>query len=72
MLSYNFVQKTLPTIANSLDDCTISPALEMGAYEALWARPGASFKTIADIFRSHPAVLPSGLVDPAGDRKSVV
>lgn len=63
MSGYNFAQKTLPTIAKSLDDCTISPALEMGAYEALWTRPGASFKTIADIFRSHPTALPSGLVD---------
>ena len=29
----------------------ISPLLEMGAYEALWLRDKASFKTIADLFR---------------------
>ena len=30
----------------------ISPWLEMGAYEALWTKAGATFKTIADKFRS--------------------
>ena len=31
----------------------ISPLLEMGAYEALWLRDKASFKTIADLFRDN-------------------
>lgn len=41
---------------------TISPLLEMGAYEALWSRSNATFKTIADLFRKEPDALPSDLV----------
>ena len=40
----------------------IQPARELGAYEALWAREGASFKRIADMFRAHPGSLPSDFV----------
>ena len=40
----------------------ISPVREMGAYEALWAHQKASFKTIADCFRSNPGSVPSELV----------
>jgi DNA processing protein len=40
----------------------VSPWKEMGAYEALWTMPGATFKTIADRFRANPAALPSDLV----------
>ncbi len=36
----------------------ISPLVEMGAYEALWAG-GTSFKKLADLFRAHPGALPS-------------
>jgi DNA processing protein len=43
---------------------SISPLLEMGAYEALWMEPGASFKTIADKFRAAPGTIPSELVFP--------
>jgi DNA processing protein len=43
----------------------ISPLLEMGAYEALWADQAASFKTIANKFRARPNSLPSDLVMPA-------
>ncbi len=38
------------------------PWKEMGAYEALWTHPGATFKTIADKFRANPAARPSDLV----------
>lgn len=41
---------------------SISPLLELGAYEALWARRGASFKNIADKFASVPDALPSEFV----------
>jgi len=41
----------------------VSPLLDLGAYEVLWSRQGASFKTIADLFRAHPDALPSDLVD---------
>lgn len=37
----------------------ISPVLELGAYEALWKLPQASFKTIADMFRRDPGSIPS-------------
>ncbi|MCG8556279.1 MAG: DNA-protecting protein DprA [Proteobacteria bacterium] len=41
---------------------SVSPYLEMGAYEVLWAQEGATFKTIADRFRKEPDALPSDLV----------
>jgi DNA processing protein len=41
----------------------VSPLLDLGAYEVLWSRPGASFRSIADLFREHPDALPSDLVD---------
>jgi DNA processing protein len=40
----------------------ISPALELGAYEALWLQQGASFKSLAERFARDPAALPSDLV----------
>ncbi|CUJ75432.1 DNA protecting protein DprA [Achromobacter xylosoxidans] len=40
----------------------ISPVREMAAYEALWSQKNASFKTIADHFRSSPGTVPSELV----------
>lgn len=36
----------------------------MGAYEALWLRADASFKTLGELFRASPGALPSELVDP--------
>lgn len=40
----------------------VSPLIELGAYEWLWAQPGATFKSIADRFRARPDALPSDLV----------
>jgi DNA processing protein len=40
----------------------ILPARELGAYEALWAREGTSFKTLADMFRAQPDAVPSDFV----------
>jgi DNA processing protein len=40
----------------------ISPWLEMGAYEALWDADGASFKSLAQKFASHPSALPSDFI----------
>jgi DNA processing protein len=40
----------------------ISPTREMAAYEALWSNKTATFKTIADCFRSSPGAIPSELV----------
>lgn len=41
----------------------VSPALELGAYEELWAQEGQTFKTLADLFRSSGNGLPSQFVD---------
>ncbi|RNJ51377.1 DNA-processing protein DprA [Methylocystis hirsuta] len=43
----------------------ISPRLELGAYEALWLEPKASFKTIAERFAADPCALPSDFVSSA-------
>jgi DNA processing protein len=43
----------------------ISPLRELGAYEALWLEPKASFKTIAERFGRDPSALPSDFVSPA-------
>src|SRR6056297_1230479 len=43
----------------------ISPMREMGAYEALWATQGTTWKRLADKFRSDPHALPSDFVEPA-------
>lgn len=40
----------------------ISPLKEMGAYEALWAKPETSFKSLAEKFRRFPERLPSDFV----------
>jgi DNA processing protein len=47
----------------------IVPARELGAYEALWARDGATFKSLADIFRKHAGSLPSHFVSEAEARQ---
>lgn len=44
---------------------TVSPFLEMGAYEAIWAEEPVTFKRLAERFASHPDYLPSAFV-PAG------
>jgi DNA processing protein len=40
----------------------VMPFRELGAYEALWAREGTTFKTLADAFRQHPGSMPSDFV----------
>jgi len=39
----------------------ISPILELGAYEALWAEQGMSVKRLAELFRENPGALPSDI-----------
>src|SRR5260370_36741890 len=41
----------------------ISPLREMGAYEALWAKPDTTFATLAAKFREKPDYLPSDFVE---------
>jgi len=43
----------------------ISPFVELGAYEALWDRDLASFKSIAERFALLPGSVPSDFVEPA-------
>jgi DNA processing protein len=43
----------------------ISPRLQLGAYEALWLEPRATFKTIAEKFAADPEALPSDFVPRA-------
>lgn len=40
----------------------VSPKRELGAYEALWAKEGTWFKSIADAFRDQPGAIPSDFV----------
>src|ERR1700733_16039602 len=40
----------------------VSPFIEMGAYEAMWAKPDASFAYLAKKFREFPDYLPSDFV----------
>ena len=40
----------------------VVPFSELGAYEALWAEKGATFKRIAERFAERPGALPSDLV----------
>jgi DNA processing protein len=50
-------------LAPFLKEPIISPLNEMIAYEALWDSKNASFKSIAELFRTHPNALPSQLID---------
>jgi DNA processing protein len=43
----------------------VSPVLELGAYEELWAQEGQTFKTLAELFGTGANDLPSSFVDPA-------
>ena len=43
----------------------VSPLRELGAYEALWEEPKASFKTLSEKFAANPDAVPSDFV-PAG------
>jgi DNA processing protein len=47
----------------------ISPRRELGAYEALWAKEGTWFKSIADDFRAHQDAVPSDFVSEADIEK---
>lgn len=41
----------------------VSPHLEMGAYETLWIRKGATFRSLRELFASEPDSRPSDFVD---------
>ena len=50
----------------------ISPFLEMGAYEALWAEPKTTFKSLSARFARHPDSVPSDFVSPREARECAV
>ena len=52
----------LPLIGVDFEARAVSPLKELGAYEALWDRPGASFKTLSEKFASRPNAVPSDFV----------
>ncbi len=58
---------TLQLVLNSSDfeSRAVSPLRELGAYEALWEEPSASFKTLSEKFAAHPGAMPSNFV-PVG------
>lgn len=51
--------------ATDFEARAILPARELGAYEALWAQEGTSFKRLAQMFRAHPDSVPSDFVSRA-------
>jgi DNA processing protein len=57
------------TASTDFAERAISPKRELGAYEALWAREGAWFKSIAEIFRQHEGAIPSDFVSAADIEK---
>ncbi len=52
----------LAFVSKDFESRAISPLLELGAYEALWDDPAASFKSIAEKFASVPGSVPSDFV----------
>src|SRR5579862_1294528 len=62
------MQLTLEQASRGPAPAAISPLAEMGAYEALWLRPRASFKSIAELFKREPGATPSHFV--GGDEAS--
>jgi DNA processing protein len=55
--------------AGDFAERAISPRRELGAYEALWAREGTWFKSIAEDFRAHGGAVPSDFVSKADIEK---
>lgn len=56
------MDQTLPFVSRDIASRALSPFIEMGAYEALWAEQGASFKSIAKRFASNKCATPSSFV----------
>lgn len=50
----------------------IDAALEIGAYEVLWADPKATFKTLAEPFAASPGPRPSEFLSRADARGAVL
>jgi DNA processing protein len=50
--------------ATDFETRAISPLRELGAYEALWEDPEASFKSLSEKFAARPGAVPSDFVPP--------
>ena len=55
------IEHNMNSLSLSLSN-PISPAFELGAYEALWTGVGVWFKNLAERFRANPGALPSDLL----------
>lgn len=55
--------------SDDFDARAVSPLLELGAYEALWDEPKASFKSIAAKFAASPRSRPSDFVSASKARE---
>jgi DNA processing protein len=53
----------MPLDFQDFSERAVSPFLELGAYEALWEEPKASFKTLADRFAKRADTLPSDFIE---------
>lgn len=58
------MRQNLAIVEDEFEQRPVSPKLELGAYEALWDLPRATFKSIAEKFSENPSALPSDLVSP--------
>jgi DNA processing protein len=65
-MTENLFNETAPV---DFAERAVSPKRELGAYEALWAREGTWFKSIAAEFRAHPGAIPSDFVSDADIEK---
>ena len=54
-----------PELALEVESRVVSPFREMGTYEALWAEPGITFKSLSVRFARHPDSVPSDFVSRA-------
>ncbi len=70
--NFGDIPMTDTLIASGFTTPPISPLWELGAYEALWNREGASFKSIADMFREKANSVPSNFVPQAEAETFVV
>ena len=58
-------RRLAPELALEVESRVVSPFREMGTYEALWAEPGTTFKSLSVRFARHPDSVPSDFVSRA-------
>jgi hypothetical protein len=58
-------QLPLESPSEDFAERAISPLVELGAYEAMWEEPNASFKRLAEKFAQVPGSVPSDFVPTA-------